>query len=50
MTLAWVPFYNTVEPELADIPFFYWYQLAWIVMGAVLLGVVYLAERPGEAP
>jgi hypothetical protein len=50
VALAWVPSYNTVEPELAGIPFFYWYQLAWIVMGAVLLGVVYLAERPGEAP
>lgn len=44
--LAWVPFYNRVEPELAGIPFFYWYQLAWIVIGALLLALVYEFENP----
>lgn len=50
VALAWVPFYNKIEPELAGIPFFYWYQLVWIVIGAVLLGLVYLFEEsaPGE--
>ena len=41
----WVPFYNSVEPRLGDIPFFYWYQLAWIVGGAVLTAAVYFATR-----
>ena len=45
--LAWVPFYNRVEPELAGIPFFYWYQLAWIVIGALLLATVYASEKSG---
>ncbi len=50
IALAWVPSYNSVEPELAGIPFFYWYQLAWIVIGAVLLALVYASEKstPGE--
>ena len=48
IALAWVPWYNRVEPTLAGIPFFYWYQLSWIVIGAALLGIVYLAERGGE--
>ena len=48
IALGWVPFYNRVEPELAGIPFFYWYQLAWIVIGAVLLALVYAAEEPSR--
>ena len=48
IALAWVPFYNRTEPELAGIPFFYWYQLAWIVIGAVLLAIVYLLEEPAR--
>lgn len=46
----WVPFYDRVEPSVAGIPFFYWYLLLWIVLVAVLNGVVYVAtrERRGE--
>jgi hypothetical protein len=36
------PLYNRAEPALFGLPFFYWYQLAWIVLTAVLLGVVVL--------
>jgi len=43
--LSWVPAYNWAEPGIAGVPFFYWYQLFWIILGAVLLAVVYLAER-----
>ena len=39
-----VPSYNRIEPTLGDIPFFYWYQLAWILIGAVLVLIVYLLE------
>ncbi|MEK6252781.1 MAG: DUF3311 domain-containing protein, partial [Actinomycetota bacterium] len=24
------PIYNHAEPELIGLPFFYWYQLAWV--------------------
>jgi hypothetical protein len=42
--LIWVPFYNRIEPELGGIPFFYWYQLAWVLLGAVVVLGVYLIE------
>jgi len=35
--ILWVPFYNRVDPEIAGIPFFYWYQLLWIFLGALAL-------------
>jgi hypothetical protein len=41
----WVPFYNSVEPRLFSIPFFYWYQLIWVLLCAVVIGIVYLAEN-----
>ena len=44
LLVVWVPFYNRVEPTLADIPFFYWYQLAAILIGAVVAAIVYLLE------
>ena len=40
-----VPIYDRIDPLFAGIPFFYWYQLAWVVLTAILLGVVYLATR-----
>jgi hypothetical protein len=40
----WVPSYNRIEPTLADIPFFYWYQLTWVLIGAVIVLAVYLIE------
>lgn len=44
LAMLWVSSYNRVEPTLAGIPFFYWYQLLWILIGAVLVFVVYLIE------
>jgi hypothetical protein len=41
----WVSSYDIAEPSLAGIPFFYWYQLLWVALSAVLTGVVYFAER-----
>lgn len=39
------PFYARREPSLLGFPFFYWYQILWIVLSAVLVWVVYLATR-----
>lgn len=44
LLVIWVPFYNRVEPALGDIPFFYWYQLAAILIGAGVAITVYLLE------
>jgi Na+/melibiose symporter-like transporter len=43
--LLYPPLYATRDPELAGIPFFYWYQFAWVVVSAVLTVVVFLATR-----
>ena len=36
IAVLWPPFYNRVEPEWIGMPFFYWYQLLWVIIGAVL--------------
>lgn len=42
IAVLWVPFFNTTEPALGGVPFFYWYQLMWIGISAVLTITVYL--------
>lgn len=41
----WVPFYNSIEPTWQGIPYFYWYQLLWIILGAVITAFVYFMTR-----
>lgn len=36
------PFYARRAPELFGFPFFYWYQIAWIVISALIVFAVYL--------
>jgi len=43
VAVIWPPFYNKIEPDFIGLPFFYWYQLACIVFGAVLTAIVYFA-------
>lgn len=45
LLVVWVPFYNRIEPTLGDIPFFYWYQLSAILIGAAVAVTVYLLEE-----
>ena len=37
IAVLWVPFYNSVEPALWDIPFFYWYQFLWVILTSALI-------------
>ncbi len=39
--MVWVPFYNKIEPVLWGFPFFYWYQLLWVLISAVITALVY---------
>ena len=39
------PFYNRIKPELFGIPAFYWVQLAFVPMSALVTGMVYLKTR-----
>ena len=43
--LLWVPLYNRIEPALFGIPFFYWYQMLWTILGAFCIVPVYLHEE-----
>jgi hypothetical protein len=45
IAMLWVSSYDSAEPMVAGIPFFYWYQLLWILIGAALIAVVYALER-----
>lgn len=38
-------FYASQSPEAWGIPFFYWYQFLWVLITAVLTGVVYWATK-----
>ena len=33
--------YARATPELFGFPFFYWYQFAWVILTAGMLGLVY---------
>jgi hypothetical protein len=45
VAVLWPPFYNRVDPSWGGMPFFYWYQLVWIILGAVLTAIVYFATE-----
>ena len=44
LMLPWT--YARATPTLFGFPFFYWYQMAWIVLTSVITGIVYLATKP----
>ncbi len=46
----WVPIYARSMPKLGDFPFFYWYQLIWVPMTAVLCWICHLLLRTKPAP
>ena len=41
--LPWV--YNKRDPQLFDIPFFYWYQLMWVPLSVLCTLAVYRLTR-----
>ena len=41
IVLLWPPFYNYTQPEFIGIPFYYWFQLLWIIITAILTAVLY---------
>jgi hypothetical protein len=45
IAVLWPPFYNKAEPALIGMPFFYWYQLLWVIIGAILTAIVYFATE-----
>jgi hypothetical protein len=45
VAVLWPPFYNRDTPRLGGIPFFYWYQLLWVIIAAILTAIVYFATE-----
>ena len=46
VAVLWPPLYNRAEPSWIGMPFFYWYQLLWVIIGAVFTAVIYFATEP----
>ena len=46
----WVPIFARSMPKLGDFPFFYWYQLLWVPVTAVLCWICYLLLKNKPAP
>jgi hypothetical protein len=45
LALIYPPLYARDDPQIAGIPFFYWYQFAWVIIAALLTLGVYLMTR-----
>jgi hypothetical protein len=43
-----VPTYNSSTPKLGGFPFYYWYQLLWVVLTGVLMVAAYWAIKIDE--
>lgn len=43
--LLWPGLYSMDAPRLWEIPFFYWYQFAWVFLSALCTGAAYLLDR-----
>jgi len=49
VAMLWIPTYNEETPKLLGFPFFYWYQLLWVVITALLMVVAYFAVERDRA-
>ncbi|MEU9979876.1 DUF3311 domain-containing protein [Streptomyces sp. NPDC050856] len=45
VAMLWVGSYAKVEPVVIGIPFFYWYQMLWVLISTVLTMVAYQLWR-----
>lgn len=43
-----VPIYARTTPTLGSFPFFYWYQLIWVPVVAILSWLAFLLTRPAR--
>ncbi|MEU7026928.1 DUF3311 domain-containing protein [Streptomyces sp. NPDC046275] len=41
VAMLWVSSYAKVEPTFVGVPFFYWYQMLWVVISTGLTMVAY---------
>ena len=48
VALLWVSSYARSGPTLGGWPFFYWYQMLWVPVSALLTALAYLLIRRAE--
>ncbi|MFI0900088.1 DUF3311 domain-containing protein [Streptomyces sp. NPDC020983] len=48
VALLWVDSYARLTPAFIGIPFFYWYQMAWVPVAAALTSTAYVLVRREE--
>ena len=48
VALLYPPFYASLTPRFLGIPFFIWYQFAWVILGVLITGIVYALDRGSE--
>ncbi|WP_103533886.1 DUF3311 domain-containing protein [Streptomyces sp. SM11] len=41
VAMLWVSSYARIEPKFIGIPFFYWYQMLWVVISTALTMIAY---------
>ncbi|MFJ9416106.1 DUF3311 domain-containing protein [Streptomyces sp. NPDC101227] len=50
VAMLWVSSYAKIEPTLIGIPFFYWYQMLWVLISTALTMLAYkLVQREQRA-
>jgi hypothetical protein len=45
--LLWPAWYARQAPAIWNVPFFYWYQFAWLIVTAILTQIVFVLARGG---
>ncbi|MBO0654981.1 DUF3311 domain-containing protein [Streptomyces triculaminicus] len=48
VAMLWVGSYSRLTPTLAGVPFFYWYQMLWVVISTMLTVIAYVIVRHHE--
>jgi hypothetical protein len=48
VALLWVSSFNKTAPTLGGWPFFYWYQMIWVLFSAALTATAYALIRREE--
>jgi Protein of unknown function (DUF3311) len=43
--VLWPPFFNSGPPYWHGIPYFYWYQMLWVLISAVLTALIYVVTK-----
>ncbi|MFF8590954.1 DUF3311 domain-containing protein [Streptomyces sp. NPDC015220] len=41
VAMLWVGSYAKTDPTLIGVPFFYWYQMLWVIVSTVLTVIAY---------